>query len=724
MRNIEHIKKIAEELALKPYQVEAAVKLLDAENTIAFIARYRKEATGSLDEVQLRQIEKKITYLRNLDQRKDEVLTSIDKQGKLTDELKEKILNATTLVEVEDLYLPYKPKKRTKGQKAKEMGLEPLAELILKQDKTDGNPEKFYKEYLNPEKKLNTIEDVKTWVSYLIAEIIAETAEIREKIRTFMFQTGEIHSDKIKEEFKNTEFDMYFDYKESVSAIPPHRILAINRGENKGVLKVKIKIEKQQALEIIEDFIIKNKKCIFIDLIKSSIEDGFKRLIFPSIEREIRNALTEKAELHAIKIFGTNLKNLLISPPVRDKTIMGIDPGYRTGCKVAVIDKYGNYLEGATIYPTPPHNKIEESEAIVKDLILKHSVDIIAIGNGTASRETETFIANLIKKIDRNVVYIIVSEAGASVYSASKVALEEFPELEASMRGNISIARRVLDPLSELVKIDPKSIGVGLYQHDVNQKELSEELAEVVKSVVNYVGVDLNNASVSLLQYVSGINKNIAKKIVEYRKKHGPFKSRYDLLKVPGIGEHTFQQCAGFLRIPESDNILDNTNIHPESYHVCEELFKKFNLDINDLSKSFALLKFKMKSQNISIEKLAEELEVGIPTLEDIFENLEKPGRDPRDVLPKPLFKEDVLKLEDLKVGMVVQGTVRNVVDFGAFVDIGIKRDALLHKSEIDNKFIKHPIEVLSVGDIINVKVIDIDMDRQRVSLSMKGVTS
>jgi len=712
--------QIAQELAIKFDQVKTAVELLDNDNTIPFIARYRKEATGSLNEIELRQIEKKIHYLRNLHERKQEVLESIEKQGKLTDELREKILAATQLVEVEDLYLPYRPKRRTKGMMGKEKGLEPLADMILAQQVTTGKIDDYFTPYLSEEHDLKTIVDVKIWTLYVIAEKISEIAEVRDQIRQLMYKTGIIHSLKYSDSEEPTEFEMYYDYEENISHIPPHRILAINRGENKDVLKVKIEVPTDQMVEEIGSFVVKNFNCIFVPFIFECIEDAYKRLIFPSIEKEIRNSLTEKAELHAIKIFGTNLKNLLLQPPVNNKVIMGVDPGFRTGCKVAVVNKFGEYLEGTTIFPTPPFNKTEESEKIICKLIDQHQVEVIAIGNGTASRETETFIAHTIKKVGRKVMYLIVSEAGASVYSASEVAIEEFPELDASMRGNISIARRVVDPLSELVKIDPKSIGVGLYQHDVNQKELASELTEIVKHCVNYVGVDVNSASASLLQYVSGITRRVAKNIVEYRKQKGTFKDRKQLMEVKGMGEHAFEQSAGFLKIPEGNNPLDNTTIHPESYPALNKLFNHFQLPIKDLVQSYSILKLKMKTAKKKKEKIAEMIEIGLPTLEDIFENLEKPGRDPRDQLPKPMLREDVLKIEDLKEGMLIDGTVRNVVDFGAFVDIGIKREGLLHKSQISNTFLKHPTDALSVGDIIKVKVISVDTDKGRVSLSLK----
>lgn len=718
----EFILQIAKEFSLREPQIRAAIQLLDDNNTIPFICRYRKEMTGSLNEIELRQIQKRIQYLRNLRARCQEILESIEKQGKLTPELQEKILAATSLVELEDLYLPYRPKKHTKGQKARAMGLEPLSLRILKQDITSGSPETYYQHYVNPEIGLSDWKEVRNWCSFLVTEMISEIADIREFVRKAMFQQAELHSLKAREGISQSEYEMYYDYQESVGRIPPHRIMAINRGENENILKVKIEIDTLQMLEQIQSKLITHPHSIFTDLLVDCIEDSYKKSIYPAIEREVRNYLSEFAENHAIKLFGTNLKNLLLSPPVRNKVIMGIDPGFRTGCKVAIVNPYGEYLHGSTIYPTPPHEKIQQSEKAVLEMIEKYQVDIIAIGNGTASRETEHFVAATLKKTERNVVYIIVSEAGASVYSASETAQEEFPELEASQRGNISIARRVIDPLSELVKIDPQSIGVGLYQHDIDQKRLAGELEEVVKHCVNYVGVDLNSASQSLLQYVSGINKRLAGTIVKYRQKNGPYTSRHELMKVSGMGDHTFQQCAGFLRIPESKQSLDNTTIHPESYQACQLLFDKFQIPTDNIHEAYSQLKLKLKTHGLDRKKLLEEIKIGEPTLQDILDNLKKPGRDPRDELPPPLFREDVLKIEDLQEGMILSGTVRNVVDFGAFVDIGIKREALLHRSEITCKAQAEITDILSVGDIIQARVIKIDREKNRVALSLKNI--
>ncbi len=718
MTEVEIIQLVAEELQLKAIQVKNTIDLLDSGNTVPFIARYRKEVTGSLDENQIRAIQDRIQYLRALEARKETILKSIEEQGKLTPELKEKILKATKLQEVEDLYLPYKPKKRTRATVAKEKGLEPLAEMILKQEITEGSPEELAVKFVSEEKKVSTVEEALKGAMDIVAEVISDDAEVRKQIREATFKTGLLESE-VKHADGRTPYEMYYEYSEPVSSIPPHRVLAINRGENEGVLKVNISVETPKMIGIIEDLYIKNEDSIFTEYLRQAIQDSFNRLIFPSIQREVRAALTEKADEHAISVFAKNLKNLLLQPPVRGKIIMGIDPGYRTGCKVAVIDETGKYLEGATIYPHPPQDRYLEAKGIVRELVNRHSVDVIAIGNGTASRETEMMVAELIREMkdERKVEYVIVNEAGASVYSASKVAQEEFPDLEAAMRGNISIARRLLDPLAELVKIDPKSIGVGLYQHDVNQKRLAEALHQVVESAVNMVGVNLNTASASLLKYVSGLTSRTAANIVKYRDEHGPFRNREELKKVDGIGEIAFQQAAGFLRIPDGDNPLDNTSIHPESYQATQRLLEKFK--IKDVHQGGKLLRMKLKTENVDLEKLLEELGIGEPTFNDILENLEKPGLDPRDEMPKPIFKSDVLKMEDLREGMVLKGTVRNVVDFGAFVDIGVKQDGLVHVSRMAKKFVKNPLEIVSVGDVIDVKVVSIDLERGRIGLSM-----
>jgi uncharacterized protein len=691
---------------------------LDAGNTVPFISRYRKEVTGSLDENQIRSIEERMNYLRTLEARKDAILKSIEEQGKLTPELKSKIEKAIKLQEVEDLYLPYKPKKRTRATVAREKGLEPLAELILKQEIMEGDPLEAASPYIDNEKEVESAEDALRGAMDIIAETISDDAEVRKIIREMTFKTGMLQSEKKKAEGR-TEFEMYYEFSEPAMKIPPHRILAINRGEKEGVLKVSVVIESEMLTASIEQLYIKNRQNIFIEYLEQAIHDSYMRLIAPSIERELRNALSEKADEHAINIFAVNLKNLLLQPPIRDKVIIGIDPGYRTGCKVAVIDETGKYLEGATIYPHAPQNKYFEAKSIIRALANKHNADIIAIGNGTASRETEQMAAELISEMkeERKLEYIIVSEAGASVYSASKIAQQEFPELEAAMRGNISIARRLMDPLAELVKIDPKSIGVGLYQHDVNQRRLAESLSNVVESAVNMVGVNLNTASISLLKYVSGLTGRTAESIVKFRDGHGKFINRMQLKDVDGIGEIAFQQAAGFLRIPDGDTILDNTSIHPESYEATDKILRKFAVE--DIRKQGGEVKQKFRSSQMELQSLLDELGIGAPTFKDILDNLEKPGLDPRDELPKPIFKSDVLKMEDLKEGMVLKGTVRNVVDFGAFVDIGVKQDGLVHVSRMAKKYVKNPLEIVSAGDVVDVKVISLDLERNRVGLSM-----
>lgn len=720
MTEMEFIQLIAQELNLRPVQVKNTIELLDSGNTVPFIARYRKEMTGKLDEEQIRAIQDRIQYLRTLEERKQTVLASIEAQGKLTPELKEKIEKATKLQTVEDLYLPYKPKKRTRATIAKEKGLEPLAEVLLKQE-TDGEPEELAGPFIDPEKQVETVEEAFAGARDIIAEVISDDADIRQMIREMTRDRGLMVS-KAKDESIQSEYEMYYDFSEPVKSIVPHRILAINRGEREGILRVSIQVDSELQMEKIAEKYITNPRFRYIHLIREAIQDSYRRLIFPSIEREIRAELTQKADSHAISVFAKNVRNLLLQPPVKNKIIMGIDPGYRTGCKVAVIDKTGKYLEGTTIYPHEPQHQILQSKETLRELIEKHGVDVIAIGNGTASRETEQLVAELISEMkdagERAVQYIIVNEAGASVYSASPIAREEFPDLDASMRGNISIARRLLDPLAELVKIDPKHIGVGLYQHDVDQKQLSDTLDQVVESAVNYVGVDLNTASYALLRYVSGLNLRTAKAIVAYREEHGAFRNREELKKVPGIGESAFQQAAGFLRIPDGDNPLDNTAIHPESYEATRKLLEMFG--IKDIRTGGTLIRLKLQKGNLSLEDEAKRIGVGIPTLEDILAQLEKPGRDPREELPPPIFKSDVLKLEDLKVGMILKGTVRNVVDFGAFVDIGVKRDGLVHISEMSHKFIRNPHEVVAVGDIVDVKVIHVDLAKGRIQLSMK----
>ncbi len=713
---------IAAKLNLRPIQVANTVELLDEGNTVPFIARYRKERTGKLDEEQIRAVEERIKYLRMLEERKATILNSIEEQGKLTPELAQKIKAAVKLQELEDLYLPYKPKRRTRATIAREKGLEPLAELLLKQEITSGDPLDFAKKFVDPGKEVETVEDALAGARDIVAETISDDADVRKAIRERTRRTGILIS-KAKDPDLQSDYEMYYDYAEPVKRIPPHRILAINRGEREKVLKVSIEVVAEDMLAEIRGRRLKNPQSIFTDALQAAIADAYKRLISPSIEREIRAELSEKSDEHAIGIFAANLKNLLLQPPVKGKIIMGIDPGFRSGCKVAVIDETGKYLEGETIFPHPPQNRIFDAKETLRRMADKYSVEIIAIGNGTASRETEALTAELIREIKtadpgRELVYIIVNEAGASVYSASKVAKQEFPDLEASMRGNISIARRLMDPLAELVKIDPKHIGVGLYQHDVNQKNLDEALAQVVESAVNTVGVDLNTASASLLKFVSGLTSRTANNIVSYRDEQGKFQNRGELQEVSGVGDIAFQQAAGFLRIPEGDDPLDNTGIHPESYPATHKLLKLFGAE-ND-RKSWQNLRGRIKSENRSLKEIAEKIGVGEPTLEDILVDLEKPGRDPRDEMPKPMFKSDVLKLEDLRPGMMLKGTVRNVVDFGAFVDIGIKRDGLVHVSQMADRFVKNPMDIVSVGDVVSVKVMEVDMQRGRVKLSMK----
>ncbi|MBN2365198.1 MAG: RNA-binding transcriptional accessory protein [Calditrichaeota bacterium] len=712
---------IAQETSLKAFQVANTVELLDEGNTVPFIARYRKEATGKLDEEQIRAIEDRIRYLRALQERKETVLASIREQGKLTPELEEKINNSLKMQELEDLYLPYRPKKRTRATVAREKGLEPLADIILAQEFETGDPLEYAGKFIDEAKGVSNAEEALQGALDIIAEIISDDADIRRIIRDLTRNRGELVS-QTRDPEKETEFELYYDFREPVKRIVPHRVLAINRGEREDILRVKIEVDERMMNDAIRPRYIRNSRSIFSSLVDSAIQDAYKRLIAPSIEREIRNELTEKAEDHAIGVFATNLKNLLLQPPIKGHVIMGIDPGYRTGCKVAVIDETGKYLEGETIYPHPPQNEVFQAKTVIRSLIDRHGVTLIAIGNGTASRETEVMVADLISEIKQaggpDVYYMITSEAGASVYSASKVAQKEFPDLDASMRGNISIARRVLDPLAELVKIDPKSIGVGLYQHDVNQRKLEDSLNATVESAVNLVGVDLNTASASLLRYISGLSSRTAENIVKHREENGKFNRREQLNDVKGIGDIAFQQSAGFLRIPDGENPLDNTSIHPESYSATKILLDKFN--ISDKPADWKTLREKIKQTSIHLETLAEEIGIGEPTLEDILISLEKPGRDPREEMPQAILRSDVLTLDDLREGMVLKGTVRNVVDFGAFVDIGLKRDGLVHVSEMGEKYVRNPHKVVSVGDVITVKVIAVDLEKERVKLSMK----
>ena len=712
---------IADELNVKNSQVESAVKLIDEGNTIPFIARYRKEVTGGLSDEDLRTLFDRLNYLRNLETRKEEVRNSIEEQGKLTDEIVKALENAQILAEVEDIYRPYKQKKRTRAIIAKEKGLEPLADALIKQDKSV-NIEEIAKQYIDEEKGVTTIEEAIEGAKDIIAENISDNPEYRKEIKKYCYKEGIIatESNAKTEEEENKTYQMYFDFNESIKRIPSHRILAINRGEKENAIKLKIQKPEENIIDFIERDIIKDKNNEYGEILDATVKDSFKRLIEPSVEREIRSDLTEKAEEKAIKVFGQNAKQLLMGAPLKGLTVMGFDPAYRTGCKIAVIDETGKLLATTTVYPTEPQNKVEEAKKELKALIKKFNINMIAIGNGTASRESEKFVSDMISEIDQEVYYAIVSEAGASVYSASKLATEEYPDINVSLRGAISIARRLQDPLAELVKIDPKAIGVGQYQHDVNQKRLAESLTGVVEDAVNNVGVDVNTATPSLLSYVSGINKTIANNIVKYRDENGKIKERKELLKVPKLGKVAFEQCAGFIRVFDGKNPLEITAVHPESYEKAEQLLKSIGYKKEDLTDSEKLKDIKIKLSGINIKKTAEEIDVGEMTLKDIIDELSKPGRDPRDEMPKPILRSDVLKFEDLKEGMILNGTVRNVIDFGAFVDIGVKHDGLVHISELSESYVKNPSDIVSIGDVVKVKVIKIDNERQKVSLSMK----
>ena len=714
-------KQIAEELNIKESQVEKTVALIDEGNTIPFIARYRKEVTGGLSDEILRDLGERLTYLRNLETRKQEVVNSIESQGKLTDEIVIALQIAKTLAEVEDIYRPYKQKKRTRATIAKEKGLEPLANIIYMQQEKSSIYD-IAKEYLNKEKEVNSVEEAIAGALDIIAENISDNAEYRKQIKRLTYRDGIIETKAAKED-KKSNYEMYYDFSEKVNRIPSHRILAINRGEKEEFLKVKITKPEEKILEIIEKDTIKGNTQ-FTEMLKNTILDSWKRLIEPSIEREIRSDLTEKAEEQAIKVFGQNAKQLLLGAPLLGLTVIGFDPAYRTGCKIAVIDETGKLLDTTTIYPTEPQNDVEGAKKVLINLIAKYNVDMFAIGNGTASRESEMFVADVIKEVKekygKEVHYAIVSEAGASVYSASKLATEEYPDINVSLRGAISIARRLQDPLAELVKIEPKAIGVGQYQHDVDQKKLGESLTGVVEDAVNKVGVDVNTATPSLLSYVSGINKTIANNIVKYRDENGKLKERKELLKVPKLGKVAFEQCAGFIRVFNGKNPLEITSVHPESYEVAENLLKSIGYKKEDLLNKDSLKEIKEKLARVNVEKTSKELQVGSMTLKDIIDELSKPGRDPREEMPKPVLRSDVLKFEDLREGQILTGTVRNVIDFGAFVDVGVKHDGLVHISEMSDKFVKNPSEIVSVGDVVKVKVIAIDMERQKVKLSMK----
>ena len=710
--------KITEELGVKKWQVDAAVKLIDEGNTIPFIARYRKEATGTLDDEQLRKLHERLTYLRNLEEKKEQVLSSIEEQGKLTEELKKQILAAETLVVVEDLYRPYRPKRRTRATIAKEKGLEPLAAVITLQ-KTKQPVEELAAEYVNPEKEVNTAGEAIAGAKDIIAENISDEADYRIWIRKITAQKGRVIS-AAKDEKAESVYEMYYDFEEPVNRLAGHRVLALNRGEQEKFLTVKIEAPEEDIIRYLEKKTIHGDNPYTTPILKAVAEDSYKRLIAPAIEREIRNDLTEKAEDGAIEVFKKNLEQLLMQPPIVGQTVLGWDPAFRTGCKLAVVDPTGKVIGTTVIYPTAPTTpqKIKASKDVLKKIIAKYNITLISVGNGTASRESEMFIVELLKEIPQKVQYVIVNEAGASVYSASKLASEEFPKFDVGQRSATSIARRLQDPLAELVKIDPKSIGVGQYQHDMNQKKLSEALSGVVEDCVNRVGVDLNTASAPLLAYISGISAAIAKNIVAYREENGKFANRKQLLKVAKLGPKAFEQCAGFMRIQGGDNPLDGTSVHPETYEAAEKLLKKQGFSVEDISGG------KLVGLSLTVKdykKLAEELGIGEITLRDIVKELEKPARDPRDEMPKPILRTDVLEMKDLTEGMLLKGTVRNVIDFGVFVDIGVHQDGLVHISEItDKKFIKHPLEVVSVGDIVDVKVLSVDMKKKRIALTME----
>lgn len=751
------MKQIAQELNLKVSQVEATVKLIDEGNTIPFIARYRKEMTGGISDEILRDFDDRLKYLRNLEERKGEVIRIIEEQGKLTPELKLDIEKATVLQKVEDLYRPFKQKKSTRATKAKDKGLEPLA-LVLMAQEEEIAIEELAAAYVNEELGVKTVKDALAGAMDIIAEQISDSPIYRDFIRSYVANTGTIVSTATKAEEK-TVYEMYYEYAEKIKTIPNHRILAMNRGEKEKVLKVKLSIEDDYIKKYLGEQLIKGATQ-FTEILQTTIADSFKRLVMPSVEREMRSSLTERAEEEAIKVFAKNTKPLLMVPPVKDVRVLAVDPSFRTGCKLSVLDGTGKLLEYATIYPNEPQNQVEKSKKVLKQLIEKHDINVIPIGNGTASRETEQLVADLLSEMKQEVYYTIVSEAGASVYSASKLATEEYPDVDVSIRGAISIGRRLQDPLAELVKIDPKSIGVGQYQHDLNQKRLGESLGNVVEDCVNSVGVDLNTASPSLLSYVAGISASISKNIVAYRDENGKFMSRKELLKVKRLGEKVYEQCAGFLRISESDNPLDNSGVHPESYEVASQLLSALDFTIEDVAnhelkgiekriaelipekaqpmnikgKGFEALKQlslnnkksdpkeQAKRYEKGLEKLSKELGTGVLTLKDIVSELKKPGRDPREDMPQPIFRSDVLKMEDLQNGMVLSGTVRNVIDFGAFVDIGVKQDGLVHISQMSDSFVKNPMSIVSVGDVVEVKIIDIDLNRGKVSLSMKGL--
>ena len=708
------LKQLQIELGIKASQVENTVKLLDEGNTVPFIARYRKEVTGSLDDQIIRQLAERLTALRNLEEKREMVRNAITEQGAMTDELSAKLEGAMTQTEIEDIYRPYRPKRRTRASIAKEKGLAPLAEYI------------FGQAFLVPleeyaaafvEKGVESVEDAINGAKDILAEQFSDDADLRKMLREETMKFGQLVTKAAKEQTEPTVYEMYYDYSEPLQKAAGHRILAVNRGEKEGILTVKLEGDEERLLQKLERKLIR-KNSPAVELLKEVIADSYKRLIAPSLEREIRNDLTEKAEESAMGVFRENLKQLLLQPPIKGKTVLALDPAYRTGCKIAVIDETGKPLETTVVYPTPPQNKTAEAEKKLTALIKKYDVDLISIGNGTASRESEQFVAEMLKKLDKKVYYIIANEAGASVYSASKLGAEEFPDYDVALRSAVSIGRRIQDPLAELVKIDPKSIGVGQYQHDMNQKRLGETLGGVVEDCVNSVGVDLNTASPALLSYVAGINNTVAKNILTYREQNGLFHNRKELKKVPKLGPKAFEQCAGFLRIAESDMPLDKTGVHPESYKAAEALLKLCGYSLDDVASG----QVKGLANKVSVtEETAEKLGIGLPTLQDIVKELEKPGRDPRDEAPAPVLRSDVLTMEDLKEGMVLKGTVRNVIDFGVFVDIGVHQDGLVHISQICDRYIKHPLEAVKLGDIVTVKVLSVDLQRKRISLTMRG---
>ncbi|WP_444425553.1 Tex family protein [Ruminococcus sp.] len=714
---MDYSKVLSQQFQIKEEYANNIISLLDDGNTIPFIARYRKEMHGSMDDQLIREFSEKLEYLRSLDKRREEIRTLIDGQEKLTDEISLALDNAETLSELEDIYRPYRPKRKTRASVAKEKGLETLAEIILKQE-SKCDPVAVAEEYVDEEKGIANVEDALQGAMDIIAETVSDNAEIRKRIRNLANVNGVISSVAVDAE-KDSVYRQYYDYKEPVKKIADHRLLAVNRGEKEGFLKVSVEMDTERPLNSIAKVMITNPACACADIVKTACEDAYTRLIFPSIEREIRNDLTENACENSMKVFGVNLRQLLMQPPVKGKTVLGLDPGYRTGCKVAVVDGTGKVLDTAVIYPTHSEVKVKESKQKLLQLIKKHNVDIISIGNGTASKETEMFAADAIKEADHPVYYMVVSEAGASVYSASKLAAKELPQLDLTLRSAVSIARRLQDPLAELVKIEPKAIGVGQYQHDMPQKRLGETLDGVVEGCVNSVGADLNTASPALLSRISGLNSTVCNNIVAYREENGAFTSRAELKKVPKLGPKAFEQCAGFLRVPESKNPLDNTGVHPESYKSAKELLALLDYSDKEIKEG----KFTDLANRVAAKgtkSLADTLKIGLPTLDDIVKELSKPGRDPRDELPAPMLRSDILDIKDLKPDMVLKGTVRNVIDFGAFIDIGVHQDGLVHISQICDKYIKHPSEVLKVGDVVDVKIISVDPEKNRISLTMR----